>query len=426
MSQTQLAEQAVAGSLLLDACSMAAIRPVVKATDFSSAPCAAIYRAVCRLIDAGATADPVTIQKDAAAHGDELDTGYLVQLMEITPTAANAAEYAALVHDAAIRRAVQYAAQTLTEQALDETVSTAELLSDALEQIQRINSGTVAAMVDSEQAALGFLDYRDQLECGKAAATVSTGFRKLDTLLGGGMLKSGLYIMAARPGIGKTTAGLKIADRAAAHMPVLFVSLEMDIDQLTARRLADRSGIRIGKLLMDADLTEDERSKIARASAEIAQTQLHINRSPSASVEDISLLARSIPDLGLIVVDYLGLLTTKGKGSLYERVTENSNALKRLARSLKIPILCLAQLNRQSEQRQDKTPTMGDLRDSGAIEQDADAVILLHRPAVYLPDDKKPKPWEGEDLEIAVAKNRHGQTGRVTMTFFGTNGRITE
>ena len=426
MNRPQFAEQAVAGSLLIDARSLAAIRSIVKAGDFSSAPCAAIYRSVCRLTDEGAAIDPVTIQRDAAAHGDPLDTNYLMQLMEITPTAANAGEYASLVHDAAIRRAVRDAAQNMTERALDETISTAELLSGALEQVQSINSGTTASIVSSEQAATEFLDYRDQLECGKASATVSTGFRKLDMLLGGGMLKSGLYIAAARPGIGKTTVGLKIADRAAKCIPVLFISLEMDIDQLTARRIADRTGIRIGKLLQDGSLTEEEREKIASATANMAETKLYINRSPGTSVEDISLLSRSIPDLGLIIVDYLGLLATKDKGSLYEKVTANSNALKRLARSLKIPVLCLAQLNRQSEQRPNKEPTMADLRDSGAIEQDADAVILLHRPAIYLPQEQRPKPWEAEPLEITVAKNRHGQTGRITMNFYGINGRIAE
>lgn len=426
MNQNQFAEQAVAGSLLIDARSIAAIRPVVKARDFSSVPCAAVYNSVCRLSDAGAVVDPVTIQQDAAAHGSNLTTDFLMQLMELTPTAANAAEYASLVHDAAIRRAVRDAAQSMTERALDETISTAELLSGVLEEVQSINNGTTTSIVSSEQAAAEFLDYRDQLESGKSAALVSTNFPKLDRLLGGGMVNSGLYILAARPGVGKTTVGLKIADRAAEQMPVLFISLEMDIPQLTARRLADRTGIRIGKILMESNMTEEDHAKIAAAMAELAETRLYINRSSSASVEDIALLARSIPDLSLIVIDYLGLLATKDKGGLYEKTTANSNALKRLARSLQIPILCLAQLNRQSEQRPDKVPSMGDLRDSGAIEQDADAVILLHRPAIYLPQEQRPKPWEAELLEIAVAKNRHGQTGRITMNFYGINGRIAE
>ena len=426
MNQNLFAEQAVAGSLLLDARSLSAIRPALKAGDFSSAPCAAVYRSVCRLSDAGAVVDPVTIQRDAAAHGENLTTDFLLQLMEITPTAANVAQYAEAVHENAIRRAVRDTAETMAERAFDETVSPASLLADAMEQLQRIDTGTADALASSEDAALEFLTYRDELEGGKGAAVVSTGFPKLDRVLGGGMVRSGLYILAARPGVGKTTVGLKVADRAASSMPVLFVSLEMDVPQLTARRLADRTGIRIGKILLDSDSTEDEQAKIAAASAQMAGTALFINRSSGASVDDVSLLARSIPGLGLIVVDYLGLLATKDKGSLYEKVTANSNALKRLARSLKIPVLCLAQLNRQSEQRPNKEPTMADLRDSGAIEQDADAVILLHRPAVYLPQEQRPKPWEAEPLEITVAKNRHGQTGRITLNFYGTNGRITE
>lgn len=426
MTQNQFAEQAVAGSLLLDARSIAVIRPVLKPGDFSSSPCAAIYRAVCRLTDAGAIVDPVTVLRDAAAHGDTLTAEYLMQLMENTPTAANAAEYARIVHDTAVRRSVRDAAQNLAERVLDDTISTAELLSGALEQVQNLSSGTTSSIISSEQAAEEFLDYRDQLECGETSAVVSTGFSCLDGWLGGGMIKSGLYILAARPGIGKTTLGLKIADRASSTMPVLFVSLEMDVPQLTARRLADRTGIRIGRVLTDSNLSEEEQAKIAAASANLATTKLFINRTPGASVEDVSLLARSIPDLGLIVIDYLGLLSGSSKGSLYERVTANSNALKRLARSLQIPILCLAQLNRQSELRPDKSPSMADLRDSGAVEQDADAVMLLHRPAVYWREDERPKPWEAEPLEIRVAKNRHGQIGGITMDFFGTNGRVVE
>jgi replicative DNA helicase len=293
-----------------------------------------------------------------------------------------------------------------------------------LEQLQRIDTGATNALISSEDAAMDFLEYREQLESGKSEAVLSTGFSKLDMLLGGGMVNSGLYILAARPGIGKTTVGLRVADRAAKQVSVLFVSLEMDAEQLTARRLADRTGIRIGKILMESGLTDEEQAKIAAASSDMAATKLYINRSSGASVEDVALYARSIPDLGLVVVDYLGLLTGKDKGSLYEKVTANSNALKRLARSLKVPVLCLAQLNRMSEQRPDKRPTMADLRDSGAIEQDADGIILLHRPAVYLPQEQKPKSWEAEPMELIVAKNRHGQTGRITLDFFGSNGRI--
>lgn len=424
MSRMLLAEQSAAGAILLDGACLPVLRQICRPSDFASAPCQAIFRSACRLADRGETLDPVLIQRDAAAHGDTLTTEFLMQLMELTPTAAHAEAYAAVVRENALRRAVRETAETLLEQAQDETLSTASLLSGAMEQLQGLDAGSSGGSVTSEQAAEAFLDYRDALETGRDSAVVSTGIPRLDRLLEGGMLRAGLYILAARPGVGKTTVGLKIADRVSRQQPVLFVSLEMDTDQLTARRLADRSGIRIGRVLLEQNLTEDERQKLAEAAADMAQSRLYLTSS-AATVDEIALQAHSIGGLGLIVVDYLGLLSG-GKGSLYERVTANSNALKRLARRLRIPILCLCQLNRQSEQRPDKLPTMADLRDSGAIEQDADAVLLLHRPALSLPMGQRPKPWEAEVLEITAAKNRHGQTGRIHLNLYGTNGRITE
>ena len=166
---------------------------------------------------------------------------------------------------------------------------------------------------------------------------------------------------------------------------------------------------------------------VGNALSELSETHLTMNAAPSAAVPDIAIMARSVENLGLVVVDYLGLLDSENRSaSIYERVPANSNALKRLARSLGVPVLCLAQLNRASEQRADKRPTMADLRDSGAIEQDADGVLLLHRPAIYFPQEQKPKPWDGELLELDVAKNRHGPTGNINLTFYGRNGRVTE
>ena len=420
----QFSEQSLAGSLLIDARVLPHVRPLVRPTDFASASCEAIYRATCRLYDAGETVDPVTIQANSAEHGYRLDSKYLMQLMEITPTAANAEQYARLVHDDAIRRSVRDAALSLADQTGDCSLSPEELVSGALEVFQSIDRGSGKALTSSEDAAIHFLDYRDRLEQGRTSVT-GTGYPKLDKLLGGGMVQEGLYILAARPGIGKTTMGLKIADKVARFKPVLFVSLEMSEEQLTARRIADRSGMAIGRVLLSESVTNEERSGISAALADIARTHLYINRKPGATVSDIALMARSIPDIGLIVVDYLGLIGSEERyQSIYERVTANSAKLKRLARSLGIPVLCLAQLNRESEKRKDKKPTMADLRDSGAIEQDADAVMLLHRPYVYYP--QQIEKYSAEPLEIFLVKNRHGKTGNLTLNFYGRNGRITE
>lgn len=420
----QFSEQSLAGALLIDARVLPVIRPIVHPTDFVSASCEAIYRAACRLFDAGETIDPVTIQANSAEYGYKLDDKYLVQLMEITPTAANAEKYAQLVHEDAIRRTVRTAATNIAEQSADHSLSPEKLVGGALEIFQSIDQGNEKSLVSSEDAAVNFLNYRDRLEQGKTSVT-GTGYSKLDRLLGGGMVQEGLYILAARPGVGKTTLGLKIADNVAKAKPVLFVSLEMSEEQLTARRVADRNGMAIGRVLFGEFLSGEERTNIATALSDMARTKLRYNRKPGATVADVSLLARTIPDIGLVVIDYLGLLGSEERHqSIYERVTANSAALKRLARSLGIPILCLAQLNRESEKRQDKRPTMADLRDSGAIEQDADAIMLLHRPYLHTPGGRA--DHEAEALEIFLVKNRHGKTGNITLGFYGRNGRIRE
>lgn len=422
---SEFAEQAVAGALLIDASCYEAIRTIVRPMDFCSAPCAAIMRAAGRLNEAGKTVDPVTIQQDAAEHGDQLDSKYLVQLMEITPTAANAAEYAKAVRDASTRRAVLAAAEQMADQARNKEVPVTALVANAIGDLQKIDTAGTKLLLSSEETANELLDYRDWVDEGKGTA-VSTGFKKLDKLLGGGMIAEGLYILAARPGVGKTTIGMKIADYVAKSRGVLFVTLEMSRVQLMARRVADRTGAKISQIL-NGKLTNEQQTEVCQALSEIATTRLFVNFAPTATVSDVHLMARMVPELGLIVVDYLGLLAAENKkASIYEKVTENSNALKRLARSTGVPVLCLAQLNRESEGRKDHRPTMADLRDSGAIEQDADGIILLHRPALYWPRDKRPKANEAELMELDLAKNRHGPTGGINLDFYGCNGRIRE
>lgn len=419
------AEQSLVGSVLVDSRCLKAVRTMVKAADFASSPCEAVFRAACRLADAGQVVDPVMVLEDIKSHAEPVTADFIWQLMEITPTAANAEHYANIVHENALRRAIEEAALELTGQARDKGTSISALVADGISRLQKIGAGETRLLVSSEDAANEFLDYRDRAEC-QGGAMVSTGYQKLDSVLGGGMVAEGLYILAARPGVGKTTFGMKIAEHVAAKQGVLFVSLEMSREQLMSRRIADRTALPIGRVL-NGPLDDKQRTMVVNALSELSETHLTMNAAPGASVPDLALMARSVENLGLVVVDYLGLLDSENRtASIYERVTANSNALKRLARSLGVPVLCLAQLNRASEQRADKRPTMADLRDSGAIEQDADGVLLLHRPSVYFPQEQKPKPWDGELLELDVAKNRHGPTGNINLTFYGCNGRVTE
>ncbi len=300
----------------------------------------------------------------------------------------------------------------------------AGIISAAAAALESADTAPQTGMRSSSDALSAFLDYRAQLESGQEV-TVGTGYPGLDKLLGGGMLAQGLYILAARPGCGKTTLGLKIAESASKTGACLFFSLEMSAEQITARRIAAESGLSIGRLMVSRSLGDEEQSKFANAVSVLSTHDFRLNRAPGASVSDIAQAAHLTKNLRLVVVDYLGLVRSDERGlSIYERVTRNSAALKVLARSLNIPILCLCQLNRAAEQRTDKCPSMADLRDSGAIEQDADAVILLHRPAMY--EARQSKPWESQTLTAIVAKNRHGNVGRLDFAFWGSSGIILE
>lgn len=419
-----LASQSVAGSILCDAACLHVVRPLVSRDDFAVAAERAIFEAACRLADAAKPADVVTILEDARKHGADISDKYAAELLQITPTAAHAAEYARQAHDEAVRRRLAAVGEMLLEDAEDQQKPTAGLISATLEALENADTAPQTAMLSASDSLAGFLDYRERLEAGQAV-TVSTGYPGLDKLLGGGMLQQGLYILAARPGCGKTTLGLKLAEQAAKSGTCLFFSLEMSTEQITARRIAAESGLSIGRLMTGRALSDDEAAKLANAASVLSTHDFRLNRAPGASVADIAQAAHLTKNLRLIVVDYLGLVRSDEKIlPVYERTTRNSNALKALARSLNVPILCLAQLNRAAEQRADKCPSMADLRDSGAIEQDADAVVLLHRPAMYELD--QPKPWEAQTLTAIVAKNRHGSTGKLDFDFYGSSGIIRE
>ena len=400
------------------------MRPLVSRDDFTLAAERAIFEAACRLEDEGKPADVVTILEDARKHGADVSDRYAAELLQITPTAAHAEAYARQVHEEAVRRRLAAVGETLLEDAQDQQKPTAGVIAATMQALENADTAPQTAMLSTSDALSGFLDYRERLEAGQAV-TVSTGYPGLDKLLGGGMLHQGLYILAARPGCGKTTLGLKLAEQAAKSGACLFFSLEMSLEQITARRIAAESGLSIGQLMTGQSLSDDEQAKLANAASVLSTHDFRLNRAPGASVADIAQAAHLTKNLRLVVVDYLGLVRSDERGlSIYERVTKNSAALKALARSLDVPVLCLCQLNRAAEQRADKTPSMADLRDSGAIEQDADAVILLHRPGMYEPGEVK--PWESQTLTAIVAKNRHGATGKLNFDFWGSSGIIRE
>ena len=237
------------------------------------------------------------------------------------------------------------------------------------------------------------------------------------------MFNDEVYILAGRPGMGKTTQGIGIAERVAkSGKAVLFCSIEMSETQITSKRLAIAGGLDYTRLMNGQ--TSDEDMK------ELAALTVELSNHPFFTVDDVNTVSqieertRGVENLGLVVIDYLGLIQT-GERVMprYEEVTRISADIKALAKKLHRPILLLAQLNRENTTRSNKRPTMADLRDSGAIEQDAGAVILLHRDSYYEPEEEPP---ETEEIELIIAKNRHAAPGTVKMMWHGASGQITE
>lgn len=414
------AEVAVIGSILIDPESYARVSEIIGADSFQFELCRQVFVAASKLAAKGEPIDPLTIKQQAQADGAVLDNATLKRYMDETPTAVNDTIYAGIVADRAKRRRLKELAEKIGD---DDSTDTQKLISEAFMQVEELTrSSTKGRCVSSQEAAQDFLVRLSDRTQGKRNV-VPSGYPKLDELLGGGFLNSGLYIIAARPGMGKTTFALNIADQLGGE--VLFVSLEMSTEQITAKRLSRLSGLPSSALLMRNKLSDDDWQKVATAASKLAKSGLVINRKMGATVSEIGLMARGVKGLTVVVVDYLGLIRSNVKGARYEQVTQISADLKQLAISLDVPVIALSQLSRASEQRQDKRPSLSDLRDSGSIEQDADAVLLLYRSDYYEYSESK-QQWTPSPVECVVAKNRHCRTGQVNFDAYLAACRIVE
>lgn len=415
------AENAVAGSILIDSRAYEAVCDVLTPDSFQSELCRQIFQAAQELAASGGTFDPISLSNRMRAAGYSVDNGTLAQLMDGTPTAANVEYYAGIVADQANRRELRRLAERIME---DDATPTDDILSSVAADVSMLVETSVGRRcVTSADMMRSFYDDLVAREAGRKNF-VNSGFPKLDKVLGGGFLNGGLYIIAARPGMGKTTVGLNLADNFCGG--VLFISLEMSTNQITAKRVARETGIPSNRLLLGSDLTEEEYVKICAATSKISESGVTVNQKMGVTVPEIAVMARSVHNLSAVIVDYLGLIQHKGAGSRYEAITEISGALKRLAISMNVPIIALAQLNRAAETRTDKKPSLADLRDSGAIEQDADGVLLLYRNDYYQKTDKAHDCWVPSLIECEVAKNRHAATGRVFFNGYLSVSRIAE
>ena len=420
--QSLEAEQAVLGSILIDSRCIADIVGIVSPEDFYLKQNRQIFETIYTMFNFSQTIDPVTVlnkMKELGVYQDN-SRDYILQLMEITPTAANAARYANIVREKAMLRGLAQAATDISETVHSEVGTAAEMLESAEKKIYALRKGErndslehIGTVLHKVFDHLNELSQSDSLIPG-----LSTGLRDLDTKING-LNKSDLLLVAARPAMGKSAFALNIAVNVAKkyNKTVAIFNLEMSREQLAMRLLASESFIEMQKLAT-GKLNEDEWGKLCMASVALSQTDIRIDDNPSVTVADINAKCRRLDNLGLVVIDYLQLMQGSGYGKNSEnRVTvvgEISRSLKIMAKELNIPVVCLSQLSRAVESRTDKRPILSDLRESGAIEQDADSVMFLYRDEYYNENT------EDKGLaECIVAKNRHGETGTVKLQWFG-------
>lgn len=413
------AEAYIAGALLIDGEQVVrAIRGIISRDDFHVEPYGEIFSAANSLAEDNENIDPVSIRQRAKHTGVDLPDNLLMELMECTPTAANCVEYAHRIAEDAQTRRIKELATRVQE---DTRSTSYELLATLQREMEAIRGKDFQKGLLSPSDSLRmFNEHVVNAETGHRNF-VPSGFTRLDQMLGGGFLYGGLYIIGARPAVGKSTFALNLADNIQGSC--LFVSLEMTPEQITAKRVSRLTGLPSIKLL-SGDVSDNDWIKIAMASSALADAGVFLNSQYDLNVSQIQILAQAIPNLRAVIVDYLGLIQPATRGaSAYERVSEISRELKRTAISLNVPIICLCQLSRMVESREDKRPRLSDLRDSGSIEQDADAVMFLYRQDYYTggPVDGQPS-----FVQLEVAKNRHGRTGQVEYSFWLSTGTFKE
>lgn len=424
MNRSLEAENAVLGAILGDARCLEAAARILQPQDFALEINRELYQVILTMDRTGQPIDPVTVKAEAQRAGVQVSNLYLMELMDLAATAFNLEEHAKIVRERALERGTAAVAEYITGELTGHTPAP-EVLMGAARQIEQLQKeGVSEELLDPDSAMLTFYAHRDRLNQKDGGAYVRTGYQDLDQRLGGGMLNSGMYILAARPGMGKTTLAINIVDRLArAGSPVLFVSLEMDPEQIEAKRLARETGISASRLLMGT-LTEAEEESVAQAADIIRALPVHFNRRDTVTVAQVETMARRVRGLGLIVIDYIGKILPEPRGRQPNRVeymTEISGEIKNLARRFRVPVLALCQLNRAGADRKDATPILSDLRDTGAIEQDADGVIFLHRTACYKAKDG----GQQDELQVIVAKNRHGPVGECALSFDLSTSKMT-
>src|SRR5437867_4630529 len=428
--QSLEAEEAVLGGILLDNAALDRVTELVQADDFYREAHRKVFRAMLDLSARNEPADLITLAEVLKARSELADVGgsaYLAELAERVPTAAHVAQYARIVRDKSILRGLIGAATQIAMHGYEGSRDVAEMLDRAEQLIFGISDRKVKPeFVRISDLLVESLKTIERLYEQKQAVTgVPSGFHDLDNLTAG-FQPSDLVIVAGRPSMGKTALCLNIAEHAAlrADVGVAIFSLEMSKEQLALRMLCSESRVDL-KRVRTGHLSDREFPKLAMAAGRLGDASIFIDDTPALSILELRAKARRLKrdpatKLGLVIVDYLQLMrSTEGKDSREQEISEISRSLKALAKELNVPVIALSQLNRQVESRNPPKPRLADLRESGAIEQDADVIAFIYREEVYVEDtDKKGL------AEIIVAKQRNGPVDSVELTFLAECTRL--
>ena len=423
MPQAAEAEQAVIGSMLIDPACIPEVIERIRPVDFYFEENRKIFETMFSMFTNGLKIDAVTVLDQLKNQGTYDDAGgraYIAQLMEVTPTAANVLEYAAIVRDKSMLREIAKAGAEIENLAMEGAGTASEIAEVAEQRIYAVRQGREIRGLTHIKTVITTELYPKLDALSRNAGDIPgipTGFTELDRALTG-LNPSDLILIAARPGMGKTAFALNIALHGAkvSGKAVAVFQLEMSKEQLASRFLSSEALIESQKL-RTGELEEEDWMKIARATKVLAKTQLYVDDNPAITVAEIKAKCRRLGDkLGLIVIDYLQLMQSgKRSDNRTQEIAEISRAMKIMAKELNVPVVCLSQLSRAVEQRGgEKRPILSDLRESGAIEQDADIVLFIYRDDYYNEDSEKKNI-----AEIIVAKNRHGATKTVELQWIG-------
>jgi len=422
--QSAEAEASLLGALLIDTDAIVKIADAVTPADFFEARHQRIYEAILKLYEKRSAIDTLTLANQLKAD-NYLDlvggAAYLTELTNFVPTAAHAEQYADIVAQKAMRRRLISTAQELSQMGYDESTSMRELIEEAETRLFSVSQQEVKqSIVSVEDILAESFERLDDLHKDKQKLRgIPTGYRDMDNMLAG-LQRSDLFVLAARPSMGKTAFVLNLAHNVAvqAKEPVLIFSLEMSKEQLVDRLLSMQSGVDAWAL-RTGNLTDQDFEKIGHAMGVLSEAPIYIDDTPGITVSDLRTKARREAHrnkLGLVIVDYLQLMSGgsrfSGDGNRVQEISEISRGLKGVAREIDVPLIALSQLSRSVESRSPQIPQLSDLRESGSIEQDADIVAFLYREDYYNPETERKNI-----MDVLIKKHRNGPTGGVELYF---------